>query len=67
MSPHASSRFPDEGQDFESYFLLKSLILFGMSSASVICLKVVKKGGGLGQRNRAGKLADRMLRAVSYH
>lgn len=66
MSPHASSRFPDEGQDFESYFVLKSL-LFGMSSASVICLKVVKKGGWLRQRNRAGKLADRMLHAVSYH
>lgn len=66
--PHASSRFSNEDREFKSYSLFLELISFSKSAALVICLKVVKKGGGLGQGNRAGELADdRMLHAVSYH
>lgn len=69
LSPplHTPSRFPNEDQEFKSYSLFLELISFGKSAALVVCLKVVKKGGGLGQRNRAGDLADRMLHAVSCH
>jgi len=63
----ASSGLPHEGWEFESYLLLNSLLIFGMSAAPVVCLKGMKKGGGLGQRNRSGKLGDRMLHTASYH
>lgn len=47
-----------------THFLLNSL-LFGTFAASVVCVKGVGKWGVLEQRNRAGKLADRIAHAVS--